>query len=133
VLGAFLSAVSYFYVNIQNGWPEKLLASGEDVVYYKATAMALAAIVFTQIGAVFNCRTEKESVFKAGIFKNKQVIYGIIFEVFLIVMLVYLPLFQKVFHTAALSLTDWLLLCIWPIVIVLLEEIRKYFIRKRGK
>jgi potassium/sodium efflux P-type ATPase len=131
MLGSLASAISYFFVNLQNGWPDMPLASGDDPVYFRATTMALAAIVFSQIGAVFNCRTEKQSAFKVGLFKNKQVNLGIIIEIILIFALVYLPPLQSVFHTAPLLLSDWLLLCIWPPLVLLVEEVRKFW--KRNK
>jgi P-type Ca2+ transporter type 2C len=133
LLGSLASAISYFYVNIQNGWPNVPLAGGSDPVYIKATTMALAAIVFTQIGAVFNCRTEKQSIFKVGLFKNKQVNVGIIFEILLMIAFVYLPPLQGIFHTTALNLSDWLLLCIWPPMVFLIEEARKAWTRKKDK
>ncbi|MEQ8196883.1 MAG: cation-transporting P-type ATPase [Clostridiaceae bacterium] len=131
LLGSAASAFSYFFVNARNGWPKVPLAGGVDPVYIKATAMTLAAIVFAQIGAVFNCRTEKQSVFKVGIFNNKQVNFGVIFEVCLIAAIVYLPPLQAIFHTAALGLQDWLLLCIWPPMVLFVEEARKAWIRRK--
>jgi len=131
ILGSLASAISYFYVNVKNGWPNVPLAGGTDPIYIKATTMALAAIVFSQIGAVFNCRTEKQSIFKVGIFKNKQVNFGIIFEILLIITIVYLPPLQSIFHTAALNLSDWLFLCIWPPLVLLVEEIRKALLRRK--
>lgn len=131
MLGAIASTLSYFFVNIQNGWPKVPLAGEGDPVYIKATTMALAAIVFTQIGQVFNCRTQKQSVFKVGILSNKQVNIGIIFEILVIFSLVYLPPLQSVFHTSALSLSDWLILCIFPPIVLLVEEGRKALLRGR--
>ncbi|WP_349674676.1 cation-transporting P-type ATPase [Lacrimispora sp.] len=133
MLGSLASAFSYFFVNIQNGWPDMPLASGNNPVYYRATTMALAAIVFSQIGAVFNCRTEKQSAFQVGLFKNKQVNLGILIEIILIFALVYLPPLQSVFHTAPLLLSDWLLLCIWPPLVLLLEEGRKFWLRNKER
>lgn len=131
LLASIASVISYFFVNVQNGWPRVPLAGEGDPVYIKATTMALAAIVFSQIGGVFNCRTEKQSVFKVGMFSNRQVNLGIIIEVFLIIALVYIPPLQSVFHTAALDLSDWLLLCIWPPLILLFEEVRKALLRRK--
>jgi len=131
ILGSLASVISYFYVNVQNGWPKVPLVGGTDPIYIKATTMALASIVFSQIGAVFNCRTEKQSVFKVGMFNNKQINLGIVFEILLIVIIVYLPPLQSVFHTTALSLTDWLFLCIWPPFVFFLEEARKALTRKK--
>ena len=133
LLGSAASIFSYFFVNIQNGWPNVPLAGEGDPIYMKATAMALAAIVFCQIGAVFNCRTEKQSVWKVGLFKNRQVNIGIVAEILIIVALVYLPPLQAVFHTAPLTISDWLLLCIWPPLIFIIEETRKAWLRRKTK
>lgn len=132
ILGSIASVVSYFFVNILNGWPAVPLADGTSPIYIKATSMALAAIVFCQVGAVFNCRSEKQSVFKTGLFSNRHVNIGIIFEIALIAALIYLPPLQSIFHTGALGLTDWLFLCIWPPVVLLVEEARKAWVRKRS-
>lgn len=133
ILGTIASIISYFFVNIQNGWPNIALAGEGNMVYVKATAMALAAIVFSQIGAVYNCRTEKQSIFKVGIFANKQVNLGIIAEIIIIIALVNLPLLQSVFHTTSLDISDWLFLCIWPPLVLLIEEARKYLLRKKDR
>ncbi|MBC3888959.1 HAD-IC family P-type ATPase [Acetobacterium paludosum] len=133
LLASAASTISYLFINMQNGWPGVALAGGVDPVYIKATAMTLAAIAFCQIGAVYNCRTEKQSVFKVGLFTNSQVNFGVIVQIILIITLIYLPVLQSVFHTAALSLTDWLFLCMWPPIILLLEEARKALIRRNDK
>lgn len=125
------AAGSYFFVNVQNGWPSNPLAGEGDPVYIKATAMTLAAIVFCQIGAVFNCRTEKQSVFKIGLFSNRQVNIGIIIELSLMVALIYVPWIQTIFHTAPLNVLDWLWLYIWPPLILFIEELRKVWVRKK--
>lgn len=131
LLVSITSIISYFFVNLQNGWPKVTLAGENDPIYIKATAMTLAAIVFSQIGAVYNSRTEKQSVFKVGLFSNKQVNIGVAFEILLIGALVYLPPLQSIFHTAALDLSDLLLLCVWPPLILLIEEARKAWIRRK--
>lgn len=131
LLASLASVISYYFVNIQNGWPKIPLAGEADPIYVKATAMTLAAIVFCQIGAVFNCRTEKQSVFKVGLFSNKQINFGIVAEIVLIFILIYFPPLQSVFHTAALDASDWLFLCIWPPLILFIEEARKSLIRRQ--
>jgi magnesium-transporting ATPase (P-type) len=131
VLGSIASIFSYFYVNMRNGWPHTPLAGEGNPVYIRATSMALAAIVFSQIGAVFNCRTERQSVFKVGIFSNRQVNIGIICEIIIILLLVNLPLLQSVFHTTSLDVWDWLLLLVWPPLVLFAEETRKAFLRKK--
>lgn len=124
---------AYFFVNILNGWPNIPLAAEGTIVYRQATAMTLAAIVFCQVGMVFNCRTERQSVFKIGLFGNKKVLFGIVFEILLLSALIYVPFLQNIFNTAPIGLKDWALLAVIPIPIVLIEELRKAISRKFRK
>ena len=119
-----------------NGWHPGIAMFGVgadlDPVYVRATTMALAAIVFTQIGEVWNCRTETASVFATGLFSNKQINKGILFEIALIVFITLFPPFQGVFHTSPLLLNDYVFLVLLPPVILLIEECRKAIVRKKN-
>lgn len=128
-LQSIISMGAYFYVNYLNGWPSIPLAA-DGFVYHQATTMTLAAIVFCQIGVVLNCRTETQSIFKVGIFSNKNVIQGIIFEIFLISAIIYVPFLQNIFQTAPIGIKDWAFLVVLPFPMVFLDEIRKYFLRR---
>ncbi|HWP22424.1 MAG TPA: cation-transporting P-type ATPase [Candidatus Cryosericum sp.] len=132
LLEGIICMVAYFYANWLHGWPGVPLAA-TGLVYRQATTMTLASIVFCQIGAVLNCRTERESVFKVGIFKNKRVLFGIVVEILLICALSYVPFLQSIFNTAPLGWTDWIFLVVLPFPILLLEELRKFLSRKYGK
>lgn len=129
LLASLISIGAYLFVNHLNGWPSVALASNGKV-YAMATTMTLAAIVFCQIGAVFNCRTEKQSLFQIGLFSNKRILGGIIFEVILITCLMYLPFLQKLFGTTGIQLQDWLFLICIPLPLIFIEEIRKKIIRR---
>ncbi|MDL2276604.1 HAD-IC family P-type ATPase, partial [Breznakia sp. OttesenSCG-928-G09] len=132
MIASVISMLCYFYVNISYGWPNiPLAASG--IPYREATTMTLAAIIFCQIGAVLNCRTTKQSVFKVGIFKNKKIMFGIVFEILLLALLMYVPFFQEIFNTAPLGIKEWIILCIIPFPVLGIEELRKYFIRKKER
>ncbi|BCA84879.1 haloacid dehalogenase [Enterococcus saigonensis] len=129
LLASIISIGAYFFVNHLNGWPQVALAT-DGTVYVMATTMTLAAIVFCQIGAVFNCRTQKQSLFKIGLFSNKRILGGICFEIILIVCLMYVPFLQKLFGTTGIQFQDWLFLICIPLPLILIEEIRKKIIRK---
>lgn len=130
MLASVISMGAYFYVNLLNGWPNVPLA-GDGIIYRQATAMTFAAVVFCQVGMVFNCRTEKQSVFKIGLFSNKRVVFGVIFEILLLCAIVYVPFLQGVFNTAPLNILDWVLLVLIPIPVILLEELRKVLVRRK--
>ena len=129
LLASIISIGAYFFVNNLNGWPTTALATDGNV-YAMATTMTLAAIVFCQIGAVFNCRTAEQSLFKIGFFSNKRILGGICFEVILIACLMYVPFLQKLFGTTGIQLQDWLFLICIPLPLIIIEEIRKKMIRK---
>lgn len=130
LMGSGALMLGYLFVNIRNGFPGVALAPEGTQVYQLATTMALAGIIFSQAGNVYNCRTERKSVLKSGVFSNRQINIGVIFEICLIALLSYLPPLQGVFNTAPLLPSDWLFLCIFPILWLAVDEIRKYFLRK---
>jgi magnesium-transporting ATPase (P-type) len=132
LLASIFSMTGYFLVNYMNGWPNVPLASS-GIVYREATTMALTAIVFSQVGAVLNARTVKQSVFSVGLFKNRKVLIGIVFEICLMAFMIYVPFMQDIFNTAPLSLWEWIFLFLIPIPTVALDEIRKYFVRKKDR
>lgn len=129
-MASVISIGAYFVINYSDGWPTVPLAS-TGKTYVMATTMTLAAIVFSQIGAVFNCRTEKESLFKIGFFSNKRVLLGILFEICLLAALINIPFLQDAFSTTNIPLIAWFGLALIPIPIILLEELRKAILRHR--
>lgn len=132
LISSAIAMGAYFFVNHQAGWPmHNLAASGP--VYIRATTMVLGAIVFTQIANVLNCRTNRTSIFKKGLFSNKHIWVGIGFEIMLYFALTVTPGVQGVFNTTSLGWANWLFLFILPIPIVLIEEARKWLFYHRAK
>jgi len=126
---AILCLSGFFFIYISHGWwfGQEMVSTG--IIYTTATTMSLAGIVASQIGNVFACRTERESVFKAGLLKNRFVFLGIMVEVVLILLFVYTPFFQRVFGLAPLGLADWTFLLAFGPILLLAEEGRKFFMR----
>jgi magnesium-transporting ATPase (P-type) len=83
------------------------------------------ASVVAQIGNVFACRSEKTSILKLGFSSNRLVWFGIATELALIFAIVYAPPLQRIFATAPLASTQWLLLLVWPVTLLFAEERRK--------
>jgi magnesium-transporting ATPase (P-type) len=124
-------AAFYFMYWTQGFWGQwmDLPAAGE--LYRAATAMALAAVVTTQIGNVFAHRTERASVLQVGFFTNRLVWVGIVTELLLIALIVYAPFLQQFIGTAAFPLENWLFLFAWTPALLLMDELRKLVIRQR--
>jgi magnesium-transporting ATPase (P-type) len=122
-MGAFF--ITYL---LHNGNLAVLAGSGQ--LYQEATTMTLGAIIFCQIGMVMNSRTSDQSIRKLQLFGNPLINIGLIVELIIFVILVYVPIFHHLFNTASLGLWHWLYLVLCPFVIVGLEEWRKRLMRK---
>jgi magnesium-transporting ATPase (P-type) len=80
----------------------------------------------------FACRTERESLFKVGLLKNKALLYSEMFGIALIAAISYLPPLQHLFKTGPLSGDDWLLLLAAGVSLFFAEEARKWVARLRA-
>ena len=100
-------------------------------LYQRATTMTFAAIVAAQVGNVLACRTDRESIFHAGLFSNPQVWLGISAEVALLLALVLVPQLRDIFGLAPLAFAEWSVLLALPPAMVALDEGRKWLMRRR--
>jgi magnesium-transporting ATPase (P-type) len=132
-----LAAMAGFYALYWNNgfWGAWLDLPASGRLYQAATAMALAAVVTTQIGNLFAQRTERASALGIPLFRNRLVWVGVATELLLLVSIVYLPIFQDVFGTAAFPAQYWLLLFAWTPVLLVVDETRKTLARRseRGR
>jgi len=115
------------------GWHLGLSLSANDPVYIKGTTMTFAGIVIAQMGNALACRTTKASIFKTSLKSNKWILVGMISQISIISVLIYVPLMQVVFGTTAIGPADWGFLLILPITVIVAEEIRKWFSRRLSK
>ncbi len=128
-----LAAMSaYFFVNWLHGWPGVPLAMEGTLVYRMATTATLAGVVAAQVGAVFNARTNRVSVFKIGLFSNRLILVGIAVELTLLALLSYVPFLHPIFNTAALGWREWVFVLAWAPIMLALDELRKAILRSRS-
>jgi sodium/potassium-transporting ATPase subunit alpha len=119
----------FFWVLYGGGWIWGTMLPQTDMLYLQATTACLTAIIITQIGNVFACRSSIESVFSIGFFSNKLIFTGILFELLLQLFIVYHPIGNKLFGTAPLSVSVWLFLLPFSVILLAAEEARKVFMR----
>jgi magnesium-transporting ATPase (P-type) len=130
LIEAFLVISGYFWVLYSGGWTLGVNLPPTDPLYLKATTMVFAGIVVAQIGNLLGCQTTRTSALKVGLFKNKWIIRGILFEAAVLLSIVYLPFMQSIFTTTALGITEWLYLLTFIPIMFFAEELRKYFARR---
>ncbi|HHT9144877.1 MAG TPA: cation-translocating P-type ATPase [Candidatus Wunengus sp. YC61] len=130
IMEATACMAGFFFIYFQHGWRPGMAMPDSGHIYLTATTMSLAGIVATQIGNVFACRTERESVFKVGFFKNKLVLLGIVSELAIITTLIYTPFLQRIFGLAPIGLKEWGFLFAFTPFLFLMEEARKWIVRR---
>ncbi len=123
----------FFYVLYQGGWIWGTIIPSGNILYLQATTACLTAIIISQVGNVFACRSSKESVFSIGIFSNRLIFYGIMAEILLHLFIVYHPIGNRIFGTAPIGMDIWLVLIPFSIILLAAEEVRKFYMRMREK
>jgi Ca2+-transporting ATPase len=74
-----------------------------------AQTVAFATLVLAQLIHVFDCRSE-HSIFARNPFGNPYLVWAVLSSVVLMIIVIYFPPLQTVFHTVAIVPTDWLLI-----------------------
>jgi sodium/potassium-transporting ATPase subunit alpha len=121
---------AYFYVLQRGGWSwSQSLASGSEL-YLQATTACLAGIIATQIANVFACRSANVSIFTLGFFSNRLVLAGVFSELLLAAFIIYTPLGNSLFASAPIGINVWLLLIPFALMLLGIDETRKYFVRR---
>ena len=129
VIEAILALGAFFWTYWLAGWRPGLPMAASGDLYVRATTMTFAGIVAAQVGNIFACRTDRESVFRVGLTTNRLVFAGIAAEVGITLMLILVPPFRRLFGLAPLHVAEWGVLLAFPFVLLGLEESRKGALR----
>lgn len=99
----------------------------------KATTVALTVLTVFQWFNVFNVRSETETFCAKGFLtKNKYLLFSLLVAIFLQLIAIYVPFMQKILHTTGLSLKEWGIILIVGLSIIVAEEIRKLYLRRKN-
>jgi magnesium-transporting ATPase (P-type) len=140
---AFIGAIQsvfavtgFLYVLLSHGWSWGDASwmdpsSPHYLIYCEALTMTQAAIVAGQVANGFGCRTERESVFRIGMFSNHFLVISQFIGIGIMAAISYVPFLQDIFKTAPLTLADWGFLVIAAVTLFFAEEARKWIMRRR--
>ncbi len=103
------------------------LSSGRSLE--QAMTMTFISLVLIQFFKAYNFRSDRHSVLNKP-FANKWLNIAVLWEVVLLVVIVYLPALQGPFGTYALPLADWALVAGLAVTIVPVLELAKWAVRK---
>mgnify|MGYP001585912539 CR=1 FL=1 len=97
----------------------------------KAWTIALTTMAVFQWFNAWNCRSESRSLLHMNPFSNMYLVGTTTAVILLQLLAVYNPFMQKILHTVPLSLSEWLIIVPVASSIILVEEIRKFFYRRK--
>ncbi len=120
----------YFAVLFDGGWKWGQQLPFSDALYMQAITAFFAAVIVCQIANVFTSRTRRQSVLTKGFFSNRVIILGIASELLILAFIIYNPLVNLVFNTAAISMKYILIAVPFALLLLGVDEFRKYAIRK---
>ncbi len=98
------------------------LKNGYELQY--AQTVAFTVLTLSQLFNVLNCRSERKSVFKVGLFSNVNLVYAVLLSFSIHLSVIYTPL-RVYFKTVPLNMVDWVYIFIAASLIVVVIEIYK--------
>ncbi len=127
---AFMSFLVFFLILYGGGWVWGADLADTDTLYRQAAGAFLATIIFSQIGNVNACRTNRQSAVQQVKQFNPWMTVGIAVEVLFIFAIIYVPIFHWFFTTSPVEWKVWPVIFIAPFVIFGVEEVRKFLVRR---
>ena len=77
-----------------------------------------------------NALSENRSLFEVGIFSNIWLHAAILTSIGIHCLMLYVPFLAKIFSTVPLNLSDWLLVMIFSMPVIVIEEVLKLVSRR---
>lgn len=96
--------------------------------YYKmdlntCRTISLATLIMSQLFHVFECRSEKHSIFEIKLFTNIYLVGAVSVSVIMLLCVLYLPYFREVFHTVPLMINQWLIVIFYSAIIAFINSV----------
>ncbi|MFU7517562.1 calcium-translocating P-type ATPase, SERCA-type [Clostridium sp. HCS.1] len=92
--------------------------------------LALITLVMSQLLHVFECRSERHSIFEIKVFSNPYLVGAVLVSISMVLAILYIPFLANVFNTIPLSLGQWAIVLFYSGVIFLINSLY-LFIKSR--
>ncbi|GIF18823.1 ATPase [Paractinoplanes tereljensis] len=131
IQAAGVTAVFFWHIH-SAGLPFSSFTAANPV-YREALTMAQAGIVISQIFVGLTLRSDRLSIVTLGLRSSGRMLAAQGLSLVAICAISYVPVLQRLFHTAPLSGADWAILVACGILLLLADEIRKAALRSRQR
>jgi Ca2+-transporting ATPase len=134
VLIGLLTLAAFYYGLWEQEYPlGKIIVNLDNPQYQNALTyartMAFVVLAASQLFYSLSMRSTTKSIFQVGLFKNKYLIAAIITGLLLQLMVISVPTLAKAFQVQNLTLKDWVLVFLFALVPLLVNETIKIFMR----
>ena len=99
----------------------------------QARTVAVNTFVIMELYYLFNCRSLSKSIFQLGIFTNMWVFGGVAVMLLIQIVYTYLPLMNRLFHSAAIGADSWVRIVLAGLAAFIIVEAEKKLRRYRLK
>jgi magnesium-transporting ATPase (P-type) len=134
LVGLLFGCVGTFAASLiwsRGGWGFGDRTVADPTIYAVGTAAVLTTIMLGQLGNLLSVRSGLYKTGSLNPLKNKWIPIGILVEFAMLVMIVYSPLLQPIFGTAAIAPTDFIALTALAPVAFIVVELMKRVLRAR--
>ncbi|KAI8337510.1 PMR1-type calcium-transporting P-type ATPase [Chlamydoabsidia padenii] len=94
----------------------------------RGTTMTFTTFVFFDMFNALACRSEKQSIFKLGLFSNRMFNLAVGGSILSQLCVIYLPFFQNIFQTDALPLYDLGKITLLTSSVFIVDEVKKFVV-----
>lgn len=98
---------------------------------YKARTFAFVTLINAELLRAYSSRSDHASLLEIGLFSNKELVMATALGFGLLLVVVYVPFLEPIFHTFDLSLSEFLFTLRLAIIPPIVGEIMKFFTRRR--
>lgn len=89
--------------------------------------LALCTLILSQLIHVFECRSEKKSLFQINPFTNLYLIGAVMISIAMLLCVIYIPFMQMVFHTVPMNFNHWAIVIFYSFTIAFINSLYLFF------
>lgn len=93
--------------------------------------LALITLVMSQLLHVFECRSERHSIFEIKIFTNPYLVGAVLVSIAMVCSILYIPFLAGVFNTVPLDLGQWAIVLFYSGVIFIINSVYLFIKTKK--
>lgn len=100
-----------------------IVASKLGMDIKKCRTLTLGTLIMSQLIHVFECRSEKHSIFDINIFTNLYLIGAVLISITMLLLVIYVPFLENVFHTVPINIKEWAIVVFFSGIISFINSI----------